>query len=469
MDFLLVILPLAGLIWLAWFMLRGSLVGGCLAAILAGACFGYSFWHAEGGLPLTTDRLLIVLLAATYVIRRRWGQADPKPMGRADWALLMLLGALGMSTFGNDWHDHNNQPAAHLVFYWLMPALVYWIARQSPMSVGTLRTAFGTLAVFGVYLTLTALAEGSGQTWALFPTYMASSTTEYYGRARGPFLNPAEMGIYLTVCLAAALSFGPRFSRRGQMLLLGFTVLTLGGIYATLTRSAWMGGALGLAVLLAFNLPRQWRTLFLGSGALAGIVLLAASWESIWNIKRDVKLEASASVESAQLRPILAKVAWDMFRDRPLMGCGYGQYDREKMPYLSNRDTDLPLDKVIPYVQHNAFLALLAETGLVGMGLFLLLLVLWIRMASRLATDATLHPLVRQWGVLLLVVVGAYLPNAMFQDTNIIDGVNLLLFFVAGMTSGLAARKSDFRLPSACPVETSSQIRTYKGPCLAQS
>jgi hypothetical protein len=35
---------------------------------------------------------------------------------------------------------------------------------------------------------------------------------------------------------------------------------------------------------------------------------------------------------------------------------------------------------------------------------------------------------------------GAYLSNALFQDTNIIDGLNLLLFFVAGVSSGLGAR-----------------------------
>ena len=85
--------------------------------------------------------------------------------------------------------------------------------------------------------------------------------------------------------------------------------------------------------------------------------MLVASWDSVWNLKRDVKLEASASADSAELRPILANVAWNMFRDRPLLGCGFGQYDRQRMPYLADRTGDLPLEKVLPYVQHNAFLA----------------------------------------------------------------------------------------------------------------
>jgi O-antigen ligase len=247
------------------------------------------------------------------------------------------------------------------------------------------------------------------------------------------------MGIYLTICLAAALTFWPRLGRYGQLMLLGFTALSVAGIYATLTRCAWMGGGLGLAIFVGFSVPRQWRTLLLGCGGLVTVVILVAEWDSVWNLKRDVKLDASASADSAELRPILAKIAWDMFEDRPLLGCGLGQYDRERLPYLADRTSELPLEKAMPYVQHNAFLALLVETGFLGMGLFVVLFALWIRNGWRVwrATQAPLA--VRQAGLLLLTLIGAYLPNAMFQDTNIIDGVSLVLFFMAGTVSGLAA------------------------------
>ena len=129
-----------------------------------------------------------------------------------------------------------------------------------------------------------------------------------------------------------------------------------------------------------------------------------------------------------------------MFSDRPLLGCGFGQYDREKMPYLADRSSDLPLEKTTPYVQHNAFLALLVETGLIGGGLFVLLLLLSIRNAWQLWSDECSTPIVRQTGILFLTLIGTYLPNALFQDTNIIDGLNLLLFFMAGVVSSLAAR-----------------------------
>ena len=41
----------------------------------------------------------------------------------------------------------------------------------------------------------------------------------------------------------------------------------------------------------------------------------------------------------------------------------------------------------------------------------------------------------------MLTFIATYLPNAMFQDTNIIDGVTLLMLCLGGITSGLIARE----------------------------
>ena len=445
MEFLLAIVALGALVWTIWFMLRGSLVMGGAVLILVGAVFGYQFWHSEGGFPLSADRVLVGLLAATYVLRRISHTADPKPLGRAEWVLLALIGVLAFSTFTHDWHKMNSLAMAHLVLYWLMPAAVYWVARQSPLDARGIRGMFVALLVLGIYLTATALAEGTGQLWAVFPQYIASPEHQFFGRARGPFLNPSAMGIYLSVGLVTALCFWPHASRRGQLLLIVLACLTMVGIFATLTRSAWMGGGLALVVFMTFTLPRKWRTLLITVGAVAALAMVTVNWDSFWNLKRDENLDASAAAESAELRPLLADIAWKMFLDRPLLGVGYGQYDFARMPYIADRSSAAVLDKTLPYTQHNAFLALLVETGLVGMGLFVLLLVLWTRNAWALWSNRDAPLWIRQSGLLLMATIAAYIPNAMFQDTNIIDGVNLLLFFLAGVTAGLAANAA-FRI-----------------------
>ena len=97
--------------------------------------------------------------------------------------MFALIVVLGISTFSHDWHSSTTSPpAVHWIFYWLMPALVYWIARQSPLDERTLRRTWGALAIFGMYLTFTGLAEAAGQWWAVFPSYISSQNTEYFGR-----------------------------------------------------------------------------------------------------------------------------------------------------------------------------------------------------------------------------------------------------------------------------------------------
>ncbi|HZZ28330.1 MAG TPA: O-antigen ligase family protein [Pirellulales bacterium] len=443
MEFLIIIAGVCGLVWATWFILRGSLVGGCLGLILIANVFGYWFWHNDGGIPVTVDRALLVLLFVAYGLRKRFGATEPKPLIRADCVLFALLVVLTFSTFTHDWSFEKGEPLTHLVIYWIIPGSIYWIARQSPLSEQNIRGIFIALALFGAYLTVTGLLEALGQWSLVFPQYIASPKHQYFGRVRGPFLNPVAMGIYLATAIAAALMLWPRLGRFGQLSLLLFSSIAGAAFLATLTRSVWLGGALASAIFLALITPRPWRFLLFGVGSVLLAAVFMMKTDSIWNIKRDENLGAAAAAESAELRPILANVAWNMFQDRPLLGFGFGQYDRERLPYLADRSSELPLDKSRPYVQHNAFLALLTDTGLAGTSLFALLLILWISNARKLWTNPSAPLVFRQVGLVFMVIMGVYLPNAMFHDTSIIDGLNLLIFFMAGLTSGLVAKIAD--------------------------
>jgi hypothetical membrane protein len=106
------------------------------------------------------------------------------------------------------------------------------------------------------------------------------------------------------------------------------------------------------------------------------------------------------------------------------------------MPYLADRSEAMPLGKTKPYIQHNAFLALLTETGLIGSGLFVLLLGCWSIAALRLARDRAGPLWMQQVGIVFLSLLGAYLVNANFHDTNMIDMLNAWLFLLGGLVVG---------------------------------
>ena len=198
-----------------------------------------------------------------------------------------------------------------------------------------------------------------------------------------------------------------------------------------------MGGILALALAVGLALPWSWRLPLLGGGVLAAALVAATQWENLLSFKRDEALAAEKTAESVELRPIMTVVAWHMFLDRPLWGCGYSQYKTEHRNYLSDRSTDLPLERARDYIPHNVVLSLLTETGLVGLGLFLAMVCFWTRDAWRLWSDAALPLWARQQGLLMLIALGAYFINGMFHDVSVQPMMNMTLFFLAGVTAGL--------------------------------
>jgi O-antigen ligase len=198
-----------------------------------------------------------------------------------------------------------------------------------------------------------------------------------------------------------------------------------------------MGGILVLALAVGLALPGNWRLPLLGGGLAAAVLLAATHWDELLSFKRDEALAADKTAESVQLRPILAKIAWEMFLDRPLLGCGYYQYKTEHLDYLADRSTSLPLERGREFIQHNVALSLLTETGLVGLGLFAAMLFYWARDAWRLWRNAALPLWTRQMGLLLLIAMGAYLLNGMFHDVSVLPMANMTLFFLAGATAAL--------------------------------
>jgi O-antigen ligase len=440
-SLLVAIAALVVLVWAGIVLGRGGLVGTALLVLLAGSCFGHAFFHvALGPLPLTADRLLIVVLVAQYAAYRRWGVIEPRPPAKADYVLGALVLALVVSTLLHDFRARHFQPLAFLVIFYLLPALVYWIARQADWTARTAWAVFAALAGFGVYLSATAVAETHAAWSFVFPRYIASPAfPEFLGRARGPFLNPVANGFVLTIGLCAALVLWPRAGRAGQLAIAGAVVpLFAWGLYSTLTRSVWIGAVVAVLTIVVLSLPRWWRPAVVVAAAAACALVVTFGWDHLMAFERDKGVDAELTAESAKLRPILATVAWHMFLDRPILGCGFGQYSSEVPAYLSDRSTALVLEKGRGFVQHNVFLALLSETGLVGMTLFVALLAFWTHAAWRLWRYG--RPLwVRQMGLLLLGALGAYVANGMFHDVAIVAMANMFLFFLAGGAMGLYA------------------------------
>ncbi len=441
MESIVVAIGLAAVAWVGVLFVRGGLVAGCLAVLVAGIGLGHPWFHLDvGPVPLTTDRVLWLALVVQYVAWRRLGRTDPKPWRVADVALLAFVGVLVASTFTHDWRARGMQPVARLGFFYLMPWGLYWVARQAEITQRSIQAVLAVLVALGSYLATTAMAEVAGWDAMVFPRYIASPEyPEFLGRARGPLLNPVGNGVLLGTCLAAVLVAWPRCNRLGKLVVVALAAWMAAGLYCTLTRSVWLGGVLGLLVVLALPATKAWRAAVLGGAGLAALLVAGTQWDRLMAFERDRGLSARETADSVELRPMLAEIAWRMFRDRPVFGCGFGQYLEENRDYVADRSSPRPLEKARPYVQHNLVLSLLTETGLVGAGLFVLVLVGWTRDAWTLWRRPTAPPWARRFALVFLALVANYGVNGMFHDMSLIPMVHAVLFFVAGLSEGVSA------------------------------
>lgn len=439
------------LIWGGWLMLRGSLVVGCSAVLIAMCCFSGEWWSVEaGGLDWSLDRFLLIGMTLAFVLQWRLGKIEPKPFDRHDAVMGAFIGVLLASTFTHDWRvgdEENGTILMHLVNGYAVPVALLAIARFSALDERQWQRAMALLAGFGIYLAITAILEIHGQWSLVFPSYIGDAKRGiHFGRARGPMLQSARLGLYLITCgTITCVLLGRKASvQRGKILLLGVLLpLYLAAVYYTYTRSVWMGTALATMIIVGLQLRGRAR-LFAAVVLLSGLVVgVAVKGESLIAFKREYS--AAETLQSTQMRASFAYVSWKMFLDRPLVGVGFGHFSEQSRYYLSDRSTGLHLEHIRGYIHHNTFLSLLVEMGLAALLLYLAMLAHWVRSAWLLNRNQTNPEWVRLQGLFTLCLLAAYSFQLLFREVSYSPVENSLVFVFAGLTTSLRWRYHDAR------------------------
>ncbi len=461
---LFVIAGLTALVGYAALLRHGGVTAGLLAVLVAGTVFGYPFFHRDvGPLPLTLDRVLLAALLCAVPVWLRSADGLHSVWRRIDTAMVLFMVALGGSVLLAAREGSPIEAASHFLFFYGLPCVAYFLARSAPLSEGRMRAILAVLGMLGVYLAVTAVLETIGGGAFVWPRFIAEARfEEFLGRARGPLLSPIGNGIFLVTCAAAMLPFMGTRHRARTLLVVGLLGLVGAALFLTKTRSVWLG-AVTIVMLLPFafipwRLATAWAAMLLASAGVA----TALEWNRLVAFKRDQDVSETAMRESARLRPILATIAYKMFLDQPLVGVGLSRYSEAARPYLGDRTVDLPLEKARPYIQHNVFLSLLVETGLIGVSLFILLLAFGLWDAWHVVRTTLPGSPAHALGAVSLVVLIVYVVNGMFHEVAVIAMCNFLLFSLWGWTgSVLDARyvsesQGVLRCPPRVPVANAS-------------
>lgn len=243
------------------------------------------------------------------------------------------------------------------------------------------------------------------------------------GRLNGGELDPNYLGAMIVLLLPVALAVSIGHRRPiVRALYVGALVLLLYGLYRTQSRGGFvaLGGVLLIAPLFV---PKGRRRHVLGPMlllALAGVALMASTGAAAHIARTD---------RGSSGRSDLWRLAWRAWTAHPVGGVGLNNFAVSAPVYLNEPGSPLPngtrlvVDSRKPV--HNAFLGLLAETGLIGLILYAIVVATAIRAAFRASLlfarrgDAEMQLLSRMLALGLLGTLTAsfFLSNASDQRT----------------------------------------------------
>jgi O-antigen ligase len=303
-----------------------------------------------------------ILLLVSMVRERRWTVPGP-PRWAIPWAAfagwVLLASALGPDP-GEALHD--SKKLLNLLAVFLIGAVLR-DAGDGLRMVSAVCAVSSLLAVFGLYQ------------YAVSPDHLAY-------RSEGVSHHMTHAGM-LMVTLSLVLPHLRLRRRIPDLLLWGYTMLGSAALLATLTRSAWLGMAAALVVVIGFRNPRGLILLPVGMVLILAVVPdLRGRALSLLDVREDYSAVQRWSIYRAGLR---------MVADHPLTGVGgrdqvKGQYARyagtpPQPPPTPDGSPPVPYPR--PYHLHDNLLQIAAAFGLPALLAWLVALGAWLRQLLR--------------------------------------------------------------------------------------
>jgi len=217
-------------------------------------------------------------------------------------------------------------------------------------------------------------------------------------RPYATFPHPNVLAGYLLISMVLVWSFVLQSDRR-LMQLFGAISLVVSSIALLLTFSRvnillWIVFVFALLIRMGIRSLKSWETKLL-TCAIIALVLIGISFVSLSREVVTRFAQTSLSEESIVERGELLSASWSMIQEHPLVGVGLDNF----IPSLAPLQKPLPLGLYLQPV-HNIFVLVTTETGVIGLGLFL-----WLLLTALLRIRKQESRIRVTFSVLLLIIV----------------------------------------------------------------
>jgi O-antigen ligase len=266
------------------------------------------------------------------------------------------------------------RPAASL---WKPLTVVCFAAFFAAALIATRHRGLSALAVVFIPAGINAVISTLQSTGIWYP-WAVDPRLPLRLRTTGLIGNPNDLGTYLLIPAIAALAAAVVW--REHKWLYAIAVLLFVGIASAQSVTPVIAGMAGLfAMTLSGGTRRLRMAAIIAVLALVGLATIHPGSRARFQ-RLFTNTSAGRLPEITSFRVVPAAAAWEMFRDRPLVGLGPGMFSATFMSRKVQTDEAFPQwirPKNQTFAQvHNDHLQVLAETGLPGYLLFLTALTL---------------------------------------------------------------------------------------------
>jgi O-antigen ligase len=429
-------------------------------------------WEIRGFFNMTIPRfafLAAVAVLSVHLLMRR----GTVRFGRALlWAMAALLICCALSATAAGWRAEGSAlPTApyfrfleSMLFPFLMFFLVY-CAADRPQQIRTalvMFSVYGWYALYIGYLQYAAIMGYEGARRLIFPGYINQPSWGpnygiHFDRARGAYAMANPQATLLIVLFFADLYLVRRLRGPYRVAAAIQAMLIPPAIFFTGLRSAYVAFLLGGMVWLWCAGRVRLGRVKLAISGLALLLVVAAFWGNLATQKRSI----GGMAQKAPIvgRWILAQRSWEIFTHQPLTGAGFGHYIEAEHRLASDPSLLARLGTGLA-TPHNLLLVMMAETGVAGLALTVLVFVLLYRQSLQLYRRLPADQegwLSRGFVVVFWTAMAAYLVDAMLVDPLWDVPSNGLFWSLAGLMAGFNRLLEPSVLQPSLPAATAAQ------------
>jgi O-antigen ligase len=419
---------------------------------------GFRFlWSVKmPGMPdFYLDRLSLVWLVIVFGVK---AVAERKPLrGPLLLDVLLLTNAIYifLLSLTNDFAYFNLWTKSYL-----LPYAMYFMAKNIIVNQRLMRSMLAMLAILNVYYAVTSVAEKFGISALVWPKSILYTETVWWRRSNGPFAHAPLFGTVQGMILPTYLYFiATTKSYMVKYLNYGALILALAGLYFTYTRGSWLAGIVALGVAIFLNRRHYFR---ISLPALALVPVLAVF---VLGVGSDTTMkDRMENEDTVTSRLGVAVTALRMWRDSPIIGVGFFQFQHHRSQYVD--PVDVPIFGTVRFAHfrhtsiHDIYLGPLAETGLFGtflqLAIYIVILRAFIRHYRR--RDGPSHFRIYIMPVLGGLCVG-YLAGGIAIDYRFFSMVGAMFYSAAGIVYGYRDEQetSNTMLTNSVGSETNAQ------------